>query len=116
MAVYHRLGSPSQTLQTAVLQTHSHEVWGLGAFHSPLPSVKAYRGALPPNMDGIEFETDIPPTPGTSTPTTAYWYLGEATQKVDPIVGVLPYVKIGVTIRKVIYTQSVTPSPVVCYF
>jgi len=41
---------------------------------SVIPSVKAYRGALPAGQPGIEFTTAIAPDPGSSTPYEARWY------------------------------------------
>lgn len=42
-----------------------------------MPSVKAYRNALPPRR-GIEFCSNVSPTPGKGTPYEARWYLGSA--------------------------------------
>ena len=53
-------------------QKASKEVWGRanrGSFH---PSVDAYRGNLPVNRIGIEFYTDVEPSPG-SPPGKARW-------------------------------------------
>jgi hypothetical protein len=98
MAIYHRLESPSQSLQTAIYQAHSRQVWGAPARGSLLPSVKAYIGPLPKNQCGIEFETDIAPNVG-STPTVAKWYLG-VQPDVLPVPGTI-MCAIDVTMRKV---------------
>lgn len=72
--VYHRLESPTQTEAVAQLQQASGQVWGRAANTSTFPTVKAYRGPLPSNKRGIEFETDIPPTKGAGNPYEADWY------------------------------------------
>jgi hypothetical protein len=71
---YYRLESTTQTRQDAQLQQASGELWGKAASTSPFPTVKAYRGALPPHARGIEFTSIIPPTPGTGNPRDAFWY------------------------------------------
>ena len=61
-AIYHRLNSPTQTLDTAIKQQQSLEIWGKARGNGgSFPVVKAYSGPLPPNQSGIEFETDIEP-------------------------------------------------------
>ena len=73
--VYHRLESPNtQTGAVAQQQRASGEIWGKAANTSTIPTVKAYRGPLPLNKRGVEFETDILPTKGTGTPYEADWY------------------------------------------
>ena len=53
------------------------EIWGRPARGSALPSVKAYRNALPAAPPrGVEFCSTVAPTPGTGTPFEARWYLG----------------------------------------
>lgn len=71
--VYHRRESTTQTPEDAQRQVQSAEVWGLGARPNGLPAVKAYLGALPEGVRGIEFTTDIPPEP-TNHPFQAMWY------------------------------------------
>jgi hypothetical protein len=71
---YHRLESPTQTTADAVFQVNSGEIWGLPARGSNIPSVKAYRNALPTSQRGIEFNTPIAPQVGSGTPYEARWY------------------------------------------
>jgi hypothetical protein len=73
---YHRLESPTQTSTDAQRQQATGEIWGKAASFSNLPAVKAYQGPLPAGARGIEFTTSTAPTPGTSTPTVAYWHIG----------------------------------------
>jgi len=73
--LYHRVETPTQTSYDAQQQVTSMEVWGKPAQGSSFPSVKAYRGALPPRR-GIEFCTPIAPTAGRGTPHEARWYDG----------------------------------------
>lgn len=42
---------------------------------SDIPSVKAYRGHLPDDETGLEFETPVKPT--NETPRQASWYEGD---------------------------------------
>ena len=68
-AVYHRQQSPTQTRETAIRQGSSGEIWGsydrvMGGL-SPIPSVDAFVGPLPDNVEGIEFTTDVPPDRNT---------------------------------------------------
>jgi predicted amidophosphoribosyltransferase len=70
---YHRLESPTQTIQDANHQEQSGELWGQPARWSQLPSVKAYRGPLPTAARGIEFTTQVQPHAQTH-PTLVQWY------------------------------------------
>jgi hypothetical protein len=75
--VYHRRASPTQTEEDADRQQRTGEVWGtcnrdMMGGRSPLPSVDAYVGPLPPGSPGIEFVTDVPPDPNTR-PRFARW-------------------------------------------
>jgi hypothetical protein len=83
---YHRIHTPSQTEQTARLQFASGQVWGREAKWSSLLSVKAYRGPLPPTDEGIEFYTDVQPSPGQH-PSDVFWYAGTHGVTVAPIDG-----------------------------
>ncbi|MET0265350.1 MAG: hypothetical protein ABW202_07035 [Duganella sp.] len=98
MATYHRKQSTSQTLRTAIYQVYSKEIWGQAARGSDYPSVKAYVGPLGRNEDGIEFEVDVPPHPG-STPTVAKWYLGYE-PNVSGVKNQLQYCKMSVSITE----------------
>jgi hypothetical protein len=71
---YHRIESSTQSSADAKAQQASGEIWGKAANTSTIPTVKAYRGTLPPNTRGIEFTTNISPTPGTGSPYEANWY------------------------------------------
>ena len=51
--VYHRLESPTQTAETAMLQQQSGEVWGATPRGGFTPTVQAFRGALPGGERGI---------------------------------------------------------------
>lgn len=109
MPTYHRLFSPSQSLETAVYQAYSEEIWGKPARGSNIPSVKAYGGSLPSNKAGIEFETDIVPHIG-SAPNQPKWYLGSP--GVFSVPGQPDFCKINVTMNKVVH---LTPS-ILCDF
>lgn len=65
--LFHRESSPTQTFHDVLLQIHSREIWGRVKFGGQGGlSVAAFPGALPPGVDGIEFETDVPcDSPGT---------------------------------------------------
>jgi hypothetical protein len=71
---YHRLESPTQTMQVAGQQVLSGEIWGQSTQVSYIPAVRAYRGPLPPNRRGIEFMTGVAPHPN-SHPTDVRWLL-----------------------------------------
>ncbi len=71
---FHRLETSTQTTAHAVLQVSSGEIWGLPARGSNIPSVKAYRNALPTGQRGIEFTTPVVPHIGSGTPYEARWY------------------------------------------
>lgn len=75
--LFHRFETPTQDRAVAAQQVTSMEVWGAPARGSSLPSVKAYRNALPARR-GIEFCTTISPTAGRGTPYEARWYLGDS--------------------------------------
>jgi hypothetical protein len=75
ISTYHRLVSPSQTLEDIEKQVQSLEIWGKPArnlYQSNIPKVKAFIGKLPQNQKGIEFTTDILPDPNTP-PNWATW-------------------------------------------
>ncbi|NUZ05500.1 hypothetical protein [Piscinibacter koreensis] len=62
--IYHRVatGLPNQDLGVMVLQLNSGQVWGQAPNGGAIAAVKAYYGPLPPNQDGVEFETPLPPS------------------------------------------------------
>ena len=73
---FHRLASPTQDFAAAQRQLASGQIWGRVARGGHSPSVKAYRGPLPPAAEGIEFVTDVAPSPG-SHPNLVFWYSGD---------------------------------------
>lgn len=73
---YHRVQTGKQPASLAARQQAEGRICGFAPNWGGEPSVKAYRGGLPSSELGIEFWTDTPPTPGTGTPTTAYWRKG----------------------------------------
>jgi len=56
---FHRLESPSQTVDVAQLQERSGEIWGRAPYNSHVPKVQAYARPLPEGARGIEFYTDV---------------------------------------------------------
>ena len=74
--VFHRVKSPTQTRTIAAQQVSSMEIWGAPARGSSIPSVKAYRTALPDGRRGVEFCSTIAPAVGSGSPYEARWYLG----------------------------------------
>jgi hypothetical protein len=75
VAIYHRFESTTQTFEVAKRQEQSLEIWGRARYRNGGPPViQAYPGPLPPNRNGIEFETDIEPHKN-SHPLEANWYL-----------------------------------------
>jgi hypothetical protein len=79
--LYHRLASPSQTKLDAAKQIESQEMWGRPSRYK-IPKVKAYRGALPSNAQGIEFITTVEPDAG-SPPLMAYWTGGRENVRLE---------------------------------
>lgn len=69
---FHQLESPTQTKALAAKQQSSGEIWGKTARGGSGPSVKAYRGALPAGVRGIEFMTPVAPHPNPH-PTLVQW-------------------------------------------
>lgn len=74
--LFHRLRSPTQGDGLAALQQRTGRICGRTPFGGNLPTVQAYRGSLPPRAAGIEFRTEVAPTPGTGTPYEARWRAG----------------------------------------
>jgi hypothetical protein len=95
---YYRTGS-TQDDATTRKQLASGEVWGRANRGSDTPSVDAWDGPLPADRHGIEFYTDVPPSPG-SPPHRARW-LGPR-QGVSISGG---WAKIRVTITKTRFEQ-----------
>jgi len=72
---FHRLRNPTtQSDAVADSQQRSQEIWGRAARWSYLRAVKAYRGPLPANAEGIEFVTAA--LPSGNCPYNALWYEG----------------------------------------
>ncbi len=86
---HHRMeNSRSQPRSIKQLQVSTLEVWGAPSrdiHQSDLPCVKAFKGPLPPNTDGLKFETVVAPTPGSGGRGEARGYYGTpgVTLKVD---------------------------------
>lgn len=74
MAVFHRVKSPTQTKEVALVQKQNLEIWGkVPRLNGLYPTVEAYIGPLPADVSaGIQFTTDIPCDPG-SRPGFARW-------------------------------------------
>lgn len=70
---YRRVESPTQTSADAIEQVKTGEIWGGVPRGGMEPTVQAYVGPLV-NRRGIQFESDIPPEPGGSSPLEARWY------------------------------------------
>lgn len=71
---FHRKKSPTQTAAVALEQERSWVQMGRSAKWGWTPSVKAYRGPLPPGQEGVEFFTLSPPQ-GTH-PQDVFWFIG----------------------------------------
>lgn len=70
--IYCRVESPTQTPEDAAKQEASGEMWGAAPRWGGFPAVQAYTRRLQPGERGVEFETDVPPDPG-SPPGQAHW-------------------------------------------
>lgn len=108
MAIYHRIetGRKNQSIQTALSQIHTKEIWGRTSFNTPgFPAVKALYGPLPDKANGIEFETTTSPTLNSSTTSEAYWYLDGKTPGVSSD-STGDFARIAVSIRLVRYTSG----------
>jgi hypothetical protein len=89
---FNRQESPTQTVDVAAKQVASQEIWGKPRQNSDIPQVQAYPGALPPNTRGVEFGTEIEPTPN-SAPSEVRWMEGTPGVRVED-----GYAKISVRI------------------
>ena len=69
---FHRVKSPTQSDDVALLQQTSQEIWGKARRGSDIPQVQTYTGPLPSNENGIEFTTTVKPDDG-SPPGQARW-------------------------------------------
>lgn len=67
--VYHR-HEPDPIRAAAIEATGV--LWGFEDRGSDIPSVDAWEGSLPDGLDGVEFETDVPPDRG-GRPRWARW-------------------------------------------
>jgi hypothetical protein len=92
---YHRLESPTQTIQDAANQESSGQMWGQSARGSHLPSVKAYIGPLHANSRGVEFTTPVVPHRQTH-PTLVQWYETDSGVNSGPKVGFV-WIPVNVT-------------------
>lgn len=68
---FYRTGS-TQNDAVSRAQLESGELWGRPNRGSDFPSVDAWVGELPAGRHGIEFWTDVPPSPG-SPPDRVRW-------------------------------------------
>jgi hypothetical protein len=97
---FHRRQTPTQTLDTAARQVLSNEQWGrIPGWNSGLlqvPTVQAYRGALPVGIDGTEFVTEV--APGAELPTPR-WF--PDTPGVTPVEGEPDTVRIAARVVRV---------------
>jgi len=75
---FNRVETPrSQTPADAVKQATSMQIWGRTPQGGNTPTVQAYRDSKRPLRGrGIQFDSSVPPTPGTGTPFEARWRLG----------------------------------------
>jgi hypothetical protein len=113
MQKYHRraTGGKNQDFHTAIGQAIASEVWGTtSTFGNGFPTVRAFPGPLPDGADGIEFTTDVPPTPGSSTPHEVYWKLHQASPLVEEREGG-SFAAIKVKILKARYTTLKSLQP-----
>ncbi|MFP3614537.1 hypothetical protein SB778_31085 [Paraburkholderia sp. SIMBA_050] len=107
MAIYHRLASPTQTLETVIKQVHSKEIWGVAKFRGLAGvSVAAYVGPLPAGKDGFEFETTV--APDSQHPHRVQWSPSLHPQDVFEFQGAdgRDYAKLGVAIKRVHYKDQ----------
>jgi hypothetical protein len=96
---FHRLESPTQTIQDAIFQVSSNEIWGKAARGSGIPSVKAYRNAIPVGQRGVEFTTPIVPHRGSGSPYEARWYYPDTPDVVQKTQNFVDYAVIRATVR-----------------
>lgn len=78
-------------------------------YSSNFPTVRAFPGPLPEGRDGVEFETDVPPTKG-SPPSEKYWKLTEGCDSRIEM-PLEDFASISVKIRKVRYSKQVNLQP-----
>ncbi|MGH9125385.1 MAG: hypothetical protein ACRDZ8_11770 [Acidimicrobiales bacterium] len=75
---FHRLESPTQTPEVAVLQQDSGEIWRRASrWGTGEPVVQAWNGPLPEGARGIEFYTDSAPTGYPNIGPLVQWYPGK---------------------------------------
>lgn len=106
MARYHRIEAGtkrSQSPDVALKQLHTQEIWGQSSYYTGTAAVKAKPGPLPEGANGVEFETDVPPTAGTSTDAESYWYHDQPDVTLDPTE---TFAKLKVKITRVRYTTG----------
>lgn len=111
--IFHRVatGDEKQDFRTVISQVATSEVWGTTAMYgNGFPSVRAMKGGLPDDADGIEFETDVLPTPWSETPREVYWKLHKDSDWVEACDGG-DFACIRVVIRKVRYTKESSLKP-----
>jgi hypothetical protein len=99
---YHRIRSPTQDEDTARKQVYEGRLLGRPARWSFFPSVKAYHGHLPPDVDGIEFVTTIMPTRATH-PSLVFWDAGATSVPVITLFGI-DFAVVKVRITRFVYS------------
>ena len=88
---FFRTGS-TQDNATTQAQLTSGEIWGKANRGANEPSVDAWTGALPTGKHGVEFYTEVRPSPG-SPPDRARWRGPRAGVRIEG-----PWAKIAATI------------------
>mmetsp|Transcript_9017 Transcript_9017/g.13175 ORF Transcript_9017/g.13175 Transcript_9017/m.13175 type:complete len:145 (-) Transcript_9017:18-452(-) len=97
---FHRLKSPTQTMETAQQQLSSNEIWGKPRRSSDIPQVQCYQGELADDAEGIEFFTPTAPDAGVA-PGQARWTGPREGVKVED-----DFAKIHVRITKTRYMDG----------
>lgn len=111
--IFHRVatGNHKQDFHTVICQVQTGEIWGKQAMYgNDHPVVRAMPGPLKDGADGIEFETDVKPTPFCETPSEVYWHLHADSPWVQSRQNGT-FACIAVKIRKVRYTKAESLKP-----
>lgn len=111
--IFHRVanGNSKQDFYTVIAQVASGEIWGKRAMYgNDHPVVRAKPGPLKDGLDGIEFETDVKPTPCCETPSEVYWHLHKDSPWVESREGG-DFACIAADIRKVRYASASNLQP-----
>jgi hypothetical protein len=92
---YHRRIDPPDLIEKIAKTGELKGSWPRNIFQSDIPKVKAFKGPLPKDTRGFEFETDVPPDAGCP-PDQAYWSDGR-----PGVTGESDFVKIKVHVLKI---------------